>query len=98
MSNNMFAILENIFTKLLAVKSEHTKNLAENLAVINDNGFHRIIFGLKTNMSGFFIKSFDRCGIINQGNDSIAVIGCLAAFNKNLIAAVNSDVNNGIAL
>ena len=83
---------------LLAVESEHAEDFSQNLAIINNDRFHRIVFGLQTDMSVFFVKSFDGSGIVNKRDHRIAVIGGLAAFYKDLVAVKDTGIDHGIAL
>ena len=74
---------------LMLIKTKYTEYCPQNLAILHDDRIHGVILRLETYMAVFLIESFDRGGIINQRYYSISVIGCLTAFYKNLIAALN---------
>ena len=77
---------------------ENTEHTPKDDTVINNNRFHFVILGLKTDMAFLLVKAFDRSRVIDQSYDNLTVLRSSAAVHKNIIPVHNTGIDHGCSV
>ena len=88
---------ELIFLCFSAVEAEYAKNLSQNLAIVDNDWIHIVVFRLQADVAVFFIKSLYSCGVVNQCNYHFPIIGSGADIDKDSVPVKDTGVDHGVS-
>ena len=69
-------------------------DLAENCDLVNNDRCKRVVLRLQTEVAVFFVEGFDRCFVVDQGNDHIAVFRDRRTFGDDDVAVEDPGVQH----
>ena len=79
-------------------KTENAEDLAQDRAVVHDDGSHGIVFGLETDVAVFLIEGLYGGFLAYQSHDDLSVLAGLAGVYKDQIAVKDTGIDHGLAV
>lgn len=76
---------------------EHAEDFTQDQAVIDDDGVHGVILGLKTNMTVLFIESLDSRSVLNESYNDLAVSRGITGTYEEQISVEDTGVDHGFS-
>ena len=97
-----YTLLICIFRNISIIRSlketEQSDNFTEYLADIGDDGREYLVFGLKPDMTVFFVESLNCHGITDESYHIVAVIGCGLLLDEDEVFVMDAGILHAFAL
>ena len=71
--------------------AEYTEYLSENLTVVDDDWLHLVVLWLQADAVLLLVEALHGGGVVNQGNNDLAVLCGIAAVHEDKIAVHDAD-------